>query len=316
MQERLEATKIGRISTGSAFREALLAGVPVTERRLTLATMPTSVLVGGDGPPVVLLHGPSPNATHWRWVMPGLVGSHMIVAPDLPGHGESAADGQLNAPRVFNWLSQLIDRTCPTPPALVGDALGGAIAARFAARFGDRISRLVLVNTLGLTAFQPAPALGAALQDFLAQPTEATHDHLWRHCAHDLPALQRRIGESWATFRSYNLDRARDPDVMSAIEQLMAEFGVPAIDRAELGWIKVPTTVIWGRYNLATPLVVAEAVAARHGWPLVVIEDCAGDPSVEQPEALVAALGAAIPATAAASPPQADLPPRTPAPSR
>jgi hypothetical protein len=47
-----------RSLTGDDAREGLLAGLPVTERRLQLADVSTAVLEGGDGPPVVLLHGP------------------------------------------------------------------------------------------------------------------------------------------------------------------------------------------------------------------------------------------------------------------
>jgi pimeloyl-ACP methyl ester carboxylesterase len=52
----------------------------------------------------------------------------------------------------------------------------------------------------------------------------------------------------------------------------------------------VPTTLIWGRHDLATPLAVAEAASARYGWPLRVIEDAAGNPGMEQPEAFLQAL--------------------------
>ena len=47
-----------RPPAGERARERLLAGLPVTERRLRLAGVSTAVLEGGDGPPVVLLHGP------------------------------------------------------------------------------------------------------------------------------------------------------------------------------------------------------------------------------------------------------------------
>ena len=97
-------------------------------------------------------------------VIPGLVATHRVIAPDLPGHGASeVADGPLDAERVLAWLGELIERTCTSPPALVGQMLGGAIAARFASDRGDRLSRLVLVDTLGLSAFQPAPEFGLAL---------------------------------------------------------------------------------------------------------------------------------------------------------
>ena len=129
-----------RPPVGDDARERLLAGLPVTERRLQLAGVSTAVLEGGDGPPVVLLHGPSGYAAHWMGVIPGLVATHRVIAPDLPGHGASeVADGALDAARVLEWLGALIERTCMSPPALVGQLLGGAIAARFAIDHGDRL---------------------------------------------------------------------------------------------------------------------------------------------------------------------------------
>ena len=155
-------------------RERLLAGLPVTERHVSLAGVSTAVLEGGSGPEVVLLHGPAGNATHWLRVIPELVTTHRVIVPDLPGHGASVVDGELDAARVLMWLAELIERTCTEPPALVGYALGGAIAARFAAEHGDAISGLVLDDTLGLTEFDPAPEFGRALNAFLADPGDAT----------------------------------------------------------------------------------------------------------------------------------------------
>jgi hypothetical protein len=59
-----------RRSAGEAARERLLAGMPVTERRLRLAGVSTAVLEGGDGPPVVLLHGMGEFAAVWMRVIP------------------------------------------------------------------------------------------------------------------------------------------------------------------------------------------------------------------------------------------------------
>jgi pimeloyl-ACP methyl ester carboxylesterase len=283
-----------RTSTSADPLERLLAGMPVTHRRLQLAGVSTAVLEGGDGPPVVLLHGPGGNAAHWMQVVPDLVTTHRVVVPDLPGQGASEVDGPLDTDRVLAWLGELIERTCASPPALVGYALGGAIAARFASARGSRLSRLVLVDTLGLSRFQPAPEFGLALNDFLAQPSERTHDGLWQHCAFDLDSVRRRLGERWEPFKSYNVDRALTPCVQACLGALMELFGLPAIAPAELARITVPTTLIWGRHDLATRLPVAEAASARYGWPLQVIEYAADDPPIEQPEAFVRALRAAL----------------------
>jgi FAD/FMN-containing dehydrogenase/pimeloyl-ACP methyl ester carboxylesterase len=268
-------------------RDRLLAGLPVTERRLELAGVSTAVLEGGEGRPIVLLHGPGGNAAHWLRVIPALVTGHHVVAPDLPGQGDSeVTDGDLDGDRVLAWLGELIGRTCSSPPLLVGQALGGAIAARFAREHPDQVERLVLVDALGLAAFEPAPEFGRALHEFLADPTELTHDGLWRYCAADLDSLREGMDERWEPFRTYNVDRARTPSVQAALRTLLEEFGGPA----DLAHIVVPTTLIWGRQDLATPLAVAEAASARYDWALQVIEDCADDPPIEQPDAFLRAL--------------------------
>jgi pimeloyl-ACP methyl ester carboxylesterase len=284
-----------RPPVGDDARERLLTGLPVTERRLRLGGISTAVLEGGDGPPVVLLHGPSGYAAHWLGVIPGLVATHRVIAPDLPGHGASKVEqGVLDTERVLAWLGELIELTCISSPALVGQLLGGAIAARFTIDHGDRLSRLVLVDTFGLSEFQPAPEFRRALSHFLAEPTERSHENLWRYCAFDLDGLRRRMGERWAPFEAYNLERARTPSVQAALAMLMEQFGVPAIPPADLARIAVPTTLIWGRHDRATPLSIAEAASARHGWPLHVIENANDDPPVEQPEALLRALRVAL----------------------
>jgi pimeloyl-ACP methyl ester carboxylesterase len=276
-------------------REQLLAGIPVAERRLLLAGVSTSVLEGGVGNPLLLLHGPGGYGAMWRRVIPDLTTTHRVIAPDLPGHGASTvADGPLDAGRVISWLGKLIEHTCPTPPILVGHLVGGAIAARFAADHGDRVDRLVLVVPLGLAPFQPSPAFGAALTGFLAQPSADTHDDLWKHCVFDLEALQRQPAARWELMKAYNLDRARTASASGALQALMEQFGIPAIPEAVLGRIAAPTSLIWGRHDSIIPLSVAEAASTRYRWPLYVIENAGNEPAIEAPEAFLRALRTAL----------------------
>jgi pimeloyl-ACP methyl ester carboxylesterase len=276
-------------------RARLLSTIPLAERTLDLAGIQTAVLEGGDGPPVVLLHGPGEYAAKWVRVLPDLAKSHRVVAPDMPGHGNSVVPGgPIEADRILDWLGALIKHTCSTPPTLVGQILGGAIAARFASRDVDRLTRLVLVDAFGLAPFRPAPEFGRALIDFFTGPDEETHDGLWRYCAFDLDRLRERMGDSWDLIKTYNLDRARTTALHTTQQSLMEQFGMPAIPPAELERIAVPTALIWGRHDLATPLSVAEAASKRYGWPLRVIEDAADDPPIEQPAAFLVALDAAF----------------------
>jgi pimeloyl-ACP methyl ester carboxylesterase len=76
-------------TTGDQARERVLAGIPLTQRRLQLAGVTTALLEGGDGPPLLLLHGQGGWAAGWLPIIPDLVRTHRIVAPDLPGLGAS-----------------------------------------------------------------------------------------------------------------------------------------------------------------------------------------------------------------------------------
>jgi pimeloyl-ACP methyl ester carboxylesterase len=275
-------------------RERLLAGVPIAERRVEAAGISTAVLEGGEGPPLVLLHGPGESAVKWMRIVPGLVGTHRVIAPDLPAHGASEKPEETpGADRALAWLAELIERTCPSPPALIGHVLGGAIAARFAIEQPDRLSRLVLVDSLGLARFRPAPRFALTMLGFLARPTERSYDRFMRQCSYDLDGLREGLGDRWEPFVDYNLESARSSAAKTA-GRMMRRIGLPRIPAAALARISVPTTLIWGRQDRANKLRVAERASARYGWPLRVIEDCADDPARDRPEAFLRALRPAL----------------------
>lgn len=283
-----------RRTDGDDARRRLLAGIPVDERRLEAAGIPTAVLEGGEGPPIVLLHGPGESAANWRWVIPELVKTHRVIAPDLPAHGHTTVpDGRLDSERVSTWLGELIDDACASPPALVGHVLGGALGARFAIQRGDRLGHLVLVDTLGLARFRPSPRFALGFVGFVARPTERSYERFMRQCAFDLDELRERMGDEWEPFRDYNLALARAPGAKAA-GRLMRTLGTPPIPPEDLERISVPTSLIWGRQDRANRLQIAEAAGARYGWPLQVIEDAADDPPRDRPEAFLRALYVAL----------------------
>jgi pimeloyl-ACP methyl ester carboxylesterase len=288
LEERQDAPD----APGAAARRALLAGVPVTDRRIEVAGITTAVLEGGDGPPLVLLHGPGEFAPGWLRVLGDLVEGHRVIAPDLPGHGASTVDrGALDAGRVLAWFDELLTATCQDqPPVVVGRTGGGAIAARFAVDHSDRLDRLVLVDALGLAEFHPTARFELAITRFLAEPSEHAYDRLMAECLFDVDGVRDQLGGAWDPFEAYAVELARMPSVQAAVGVVLGELCVAALPPADLERISVPTTLVWGRHDLATDLTVAEAAAARFGWPLFVIEDAGDDPALDQPQAFVATL--------------------------
>ena len=72
------------------LRKRMLAGIPVTERRLSVAGISTAVLEGGNGSPMVLLHGGiETGGMIWGPVISRLAERHRLVVPDVPGLGET-----------------------------------------------------------------------------------------------------------------------------------------------------------------------------------------------------------------------------------
>src|SRR3954447_7311164 len=107
--------------------------------------------IAGTGPPVVLIHGMVNSSRHWRDVALRLAERHTVIAPDLIGHGESAAprgDYSLgaHAAGIRDLLSAIgVDRA-----SIVGHSLGGGVAMQFFYQFPQRTERLVLVSSGGL----------------------------------------------------------------------------------------------------------------------------------------------------------------------
>jgi pimeloyl-ACP methyl ester carboxylesterase len=289
-----DVEKSARETGGHRAREELLDATPVTERRLMLAGISTAVLVGGDGPPIVLLHGPGEFAFTWLRVAPELVKTNRLIIPDLPGHGATLpGKAPLDTDRVLSWLGELIEQTCPSPAYLVGHLLGGAIGARFAIAHSEELRGLVLVDTFGLCPLRPSPLFTLTLIHFLARPTAGSRDRFFRQCFVNMKRLEGELGTLWQPLMMLALEGANSPVQKAALRSMLPQFGWRAIPGEELARISVPTTLIWGRHDRQTRLAVAQRASVRFGWPLHVIEDAADDPAFEQPEAVLEAFSVA-----------------------
>lgn len=275
-------------------RRQLLDGLPVKERQLDIAGVTTALLEGGEGPPVVLLHGGiQVGGVIWWRVIPHLVKTNKVIVPDLPGLGESDPLERLDLSTVSEWLEKCIRTATDQPPILVAHSLLGVFAARFAMERRDQLQRLVLVDTPGLGPFRPKPRLVAALLGSMLRPGPATLDRFMRQVMFDLELIRKEEGDRWEALMSYLVSLATRPDVKKTMRRL-PKGNLKTIPEAELRKIKIPVTVIWGKHDPNTRLWTAETAAEQLGWPLHVIERAGHIPHAEQPDAFIDALRSAV----------------------
>src|SRR5215213_2446477 len=101
-------------------RDAMLAGLSLTSRRIEIGGLTTSVLEAGDGPPLVLLHGGIEcGGVMWAPVLAKLAERNRVVVPDLPGLGESSAAPRIDLDTFNAWLTRLLEEMRLDRPSLV-----------------------------------------------------------------------------------------------------------------------------------------------------------------------------------------------------
>lgn len=122
----------------------------------TIDDVPVAYLEGGDGDVVLLLHGFTANKDHWTRVARFLTPHVRVIAPDLPGFGESGLvdGGDYSVDAQARRLRRFVADRGLTRFHLGGSSMGGNIAGVFAARYPEMIESLWLVAPLGVAGAQ------------------------------------------------------------------------------------------------------------------------------------------------------------------
>jgi haloacetate dehalogenase len=236
-------------------------------RRLEVNEASYLVAMGGEGPPVLLLHGYPQTHYCWHRVAPELVRSHAVIAIDLRGYGASRAprggplgEGYSKREMAADAVS-LLDALGIERPAVVGHDRGGRVAYRMALDHPERVERLAVLNVVPTVEqfdrVTPANAIDYWPWFFLAQPPPfperliaAAPQHYLRSVIAAWAAWPERIGTEAMAHYVEAFDEAT---IAATCADYRASFHIDrpldAADRTAGRRIGCPLLVVWGELD-------------------------------------------------------------------
>ena len=191
----------------------------------------TNYLEDGKGTPVVFVHGSGPGVTayaNWRLVMPGLAPHYRTLAPDMVGFGYTDRPAGVTY-NVQTWADQTIgfmDALDIQTASVVGNSFGGGIALRMATQHPERIDKLVLMGSMGVSfpitdgldrvwGYQPSVQnMKAMLGIFAYSPELRDDDELARvrYEASIQPGFQEAFSSMFPAPRQRSVEAMTTPD--------------------------------------------------------------------------------------------------------
>lgn len=296
MTDAKEDGRVGEAAASSHCRHCKqrLSELPgLDERFAELRGCRLRYLVGGEGEPLVLVHGLGGAAANWLALAPLLLPERRLLVPELPGHGGSSplpAAPSLNA--YADRLALLMEREGLAPAPVVGHSLGGAIALRLAIRRPELVSALVLAGAAGISSgtrnaryaltitgiLKPGRKI-APYRGRVARSAVLKTLVFGRWGAADPPALSPELVEAFLE------GPARHTDTVSAAKALVLDDPRHDLDR-----VGCPALVLWGARDNQLPVGDAFDYARRLRARLRVIADCGHLVIAERPEACADAI--------------------------
>jgi pimeloyl-ACP methyl ester carboxylesterase len=272
---------------------------PSMTRRLTVRGNEVSVVdSGGDGPPLLWLHGLGGVWQNWLLNIPVFMGTHRCVAIDLPGFGESPMPAdEISIPGFAATADAVCDQLGIDNPVVIGNSMGGFVGAELAVSFPTRVAKLVLVSAAGLsTEYLAREPLLAAARAFavltartgLRGSPMVKRSRLRRIALAPIVRYPERLSVPLAT------ELVRGANADGFLPAFSALMGYSFRDR--LPSIEVPVLIVWGRNDMLVP--VEDAAMFEHligeNAHSVIFEDTGHLAMMERPSRFNELLGSFI----------------------
>lgn len=256
---------------------------------------------GGDGAPVLLIHGLGTNLSVWRGTIPALeAAGRRVVALDLPGYGLSEKEGVSGTMSDFAAaVLGVADALCLRQPDVVGLSMGGQVALTLALEHPDRVGRLALLSPAGVETFTDAEATlltslvtPAAVQNTTEAQAEANTRANFAAYDEDRDGWileQRRAVADRDDFPDYAAANAASVAGMlgGPVAGRLAEVGAPTLVLYGAGDALIPNRYL---HPALTTADVAGAARAIPGAEVHLVEGAGHLVMLEQPEAVHAHL--------------------------
>jgi pimeloyl-ACP methyl ester carboxylesterase len=234
------------------------------QRWVPVAGSPVNVIEMGEGPAIVFVHGLSGSWPNWLEQLPVFAREHRVIAMDLPGFGHSPMPSQdITISAYARMLDELLETLGVSAASVVGNSMGGFVAAELAIAYPQRVERLVLISAAGISTYRNRDA--ERLEPYLRRlaPMIAVYTG-WTAARSDwvtkrpglrnmtLGLVARHPSRLPAALAAEQLRGAGKPGFMQA---LRANIDYPVRER--LPEIACPTLIVWGDEDKVIPVADA-----------------------------------------------------------
>jgi pimeloyl-ACP methyl ester carboxylesterase len=252
--------------------------------------------VTGAGPhTVVLVHGFSDNLMTWRRMLPALAVNHRVIAIDLPAHGLSSRAWRHPLLDTYVDVVDEVLAACGVdgPVRLIGNSMGGAVAALFAHQQPERAEAVVLIGMPGVSGVPRAWRIAASRPAAVAlrgvtKPVPLPvllNAFAWAYTHAAVPHAGSIDPGTLRSYRASYPERERLFELHGLARALLRDLRRVRLHRV-LSELEVPVLQLWGRFD---PLVPARH-APRNVDTAIVLPGCGHCPQLDAPDAVLQAV--------------------------